>query len=364
MKRHRLMNTGADNRGMALLAVLAVISLLLVTALGLARKTGVSALASANASDRIVAHEQAISGIHLAMALLAEDASGTDIDSIQEDWASPEKLAAAVKAAGLDNSRLVLEIQDELGKLQINALIKKHPGRELNPDWLKVWENFFDPLTDDPVALTNCIQDWLDIRDDGAVTGISGAESDYYLSLEPPYTCANGPFTHISELFLVKGISPELFEGETDNEDAEEINPRDTITVHGLEEGKADARTYVFTAKVNINTAPLKVIEALLPREKADLANDMVAYRDELSQDGDAYINTLEKGWADQVIGFSKEEKEAFDRKVRYDSNLFRVTSQTTVNTVRQSVCALILRTKNNLSGTWSCSILQMTKEM
>ena len=101
-------------------------------------------------------------------------------------------------------------------KLPINALIQKYPGNELNPHVYQALENLFLQLTDEPLPQLNCIKDWLDHRDNDAVTGLSGAESDYYLCLDRPYACANGPFTHISQIFYVKGITPEFFNGRTD----------------------------------------------------------------------------------------------------------------------------------------------------
>jgi len=208
----------------------------------------------------------------------------------------------------------------------------------------------------------NAIQDWLDHRDDDAVTGISGAESDYYLSSDQPYTCANGPFTHISELFLVKGMSLELFEANPDEEDAQTIIPHEVITVHGLDEKDSGKGYYTFSTRVNINTAPEQVIAALLPRNKTDLAKDLVSYRVEQTEDDD-FINPLDKGWTDQVIFLSTEEKANFDRLIRYDSNLFRVNAKAKVNLTKITLHALIQRTKDKLTGKWSCRIVQVTKE-
>lgn len=359
-------NPLTENRGMALVAVLAVVSLLLIAALELARTTGISALVSADHADRTITLERARTGLHLAMALLAEDGTGSDIDSIQEDWARPEKLALAVKSLGLDKEDLQIEIKDERGKLPVNALIKKHPGRELSTDSFKVWEKFFENFTEDPADQINALVDWLDHRDDEAVTGMSGAESDYYLSLDPSYSCGNGPFTHISELFLVKGISKDLFKvkSEEDEEESIPVSPGELITVHGIDEDSSGKTTgsYAFSPKININTAPELVIKALLPREKADLAKDIISYRIEQSDDKD-FIHPLDEGWFDIIVGLSEKEKVEFNRLVRYDTDLFSVTSRATGVTSKATLSALIYRTKDQLSGKWSCRLLQVTKE-
>ncbi len=358
-----------NESGMALLVVLAVISVLLVAALQLARTTGESAMATGNAADRFLAREKAMAGIHLAMALLAEDGAASDIDSVQEDWARPEQLAKAVEAMGYDSKTMGIEITDELGKLQINALIKQYPGREANPDQVKIWETFFETLDGDqePVELINSLQDWLDDRDDEAVTGLTGAESDYYLSLDIPYPCANGPFTHISEIFLVKGITPALFKPDPEDDEDEEfqpIIPETVITVHGLDTDAAAQDRYGYTGKVNINTAPEEVIRALLPLNAQDQAGELVAFREEGAEDDGVFTNALDKGWVSQVIELSEKEKQAFDRSIRYESDLFRVRSWwSTDNSARSGISALIHRAKDKMSGKWSCRILQVTKE-
>ncbi|MEH0021369.1 MAG: type II secretion system protein GspK [Desulfobacter sp.] len=361
-----------NESGMALLVVMAVISVLLVGALQLARNTGEAALATGSGADRFLAREQAIAGLHLGMALLAADGeAGEETDSIQEDWARPEQVAKAVEAMGYNSESLVVEITDELGKLQINALLKQYPGREQNPDQYKLWERFLDELDPDidPVPILNCLQDWLDSRDDEAVTGLSGAESDYYLSLDVPYTCTNGPFGHISEIFLVKDITPELFKTDRESADEEDgdsetIVPEEMITVHGLDTEDTTEGRYKYTGKVNINTAPEAVIQTLLPLGSEDLAEDLVEYREERADGGESFTNSLDKGWAAQVIQLSGKEQVAFDGLIRYDSDLFNIRSQSTRNQARTTISALIRRAKDETSGKWSCRILQVTEDI
>jgi len=41
----------------------------------------------------------------------------------------------------------------------------------------------------------------------------SGAKSDFYMSQRPPYWCKGGPIDDLSELLLIKDISPEIYWG-------------------------------------------------------------------------------------------------------------------------------------------------------
>ena len=58
--------------------------------------------------------------------------------------------------------------------------------------------------------MTASILDWIDPDDQ---THIQGAESDFYENLTPAYSAKNGPIDDISELLMIKGITPEIFWG-------------------------------------------------------------------------------------------------------------------------------------------------------
>lgn len=63
---------------------------------------------------------------------------------------------------------------------------------------------------DEAADLAASMLDWVDRDDDHR---IGGAESDYYQSLPRPYAAKNAPFDSLEELRLVKGVTPELYEG-------------------------------------------------------------------------------------------------------------------------------------------------------
>lgn len=354
-----------NDSGMALLVTLAVISILLTLALHLARITGQSVMATGTAKTQFMAQEMATSGIHLAMAILADDAAKNEIDSLQEDWADPEKILQAVNQLGYSSTPapsppLRLKITDELGKIQVNALLKGFPGHELNPDQSLLWENllnlkistdkFQDPR--DPVAIINALKDWLDSGDDDAITGLTGAESDYYLQLEPPYAAGNGPFNQVSQVLNVKGISSDL------NQLMQEV-----LTVYGLDDVPRGPGTYGFSGKININTAGVEVLAALLPRGMEDQAEDLVAFRQEKTGNDDVFVNILDKGWYERVIKLPEKEKKRFDRMIRYNSTLFRADCTAQVDNVSVMVSAVIKRERTKQSNLWVCRIIQLIKE-
>jgi general secretion pathway protein K len=115
----------------------------------------------------------------------------------------------------------------------------------------------------DPAELTAALIDWLDsgddtyreVRVDGRVMPVVGAEAPYYRGLPRPYACKNGRLHTLDELALIKGFTPEVLR---------QITPH--LAVNGEEQ-------------LNINTASVAVLMALDPLIDRKLAEKIVAYR-------------------------------------------------------------------------------------
>jgi general secretion pathway protein K len=361
--------------GVALVVVLGVISVLLITGLRLSRITTESVTIAQQRMDQFTAREMARSAIHVAMALLADDAAKTDTDSIQEDWADPETISLMIRQLGYDQGRITLDITDELGKIQVNSLMQQFPGHEVNQDQRALWERLLDQHFDqdrsatdqDPDAVINALVDWLDSGDDDAVSGFSGAESAYYAGLSPPYACADRQLGHLSELLNVKGFSPVLlsfFQDQPEPENPEETASvvwQDLFTVYGLSDF-SEGKTYRYPGRININTAGTEVIQALLPRGMAEFAQDILDYRAQKSEDEDMFVNPLDKGWYHRVIGLSQGEKENFERMIRYDSNIFKATATVVLNRTQIRLSAYISREQQKQTRQWICRIIQMER--
>ena len=60
------------------------------------------------------------------------------------------------------------------------------------------------------IEITDAVIDWLDA--DSEPFGNGGAEQNYYDSLEEPYPIGNRPMISVSELALVKGVTPYIYE--------------------------------------------------------------------------------------------------------------------------------------------------------
>ena len=397
----------STNKGVALVVTIAIVSILATAALQLSKFTGDSVAVTIKGKNMFQAEQYAIAGIELARLILAADASRNSIDSLQEPWADPAMLSKAVNEMGLDNNRLTIKITDELSKIQVNALLLEFPGNQLNSEQAEIWERFFYPLLSlsnnenpeskdltenkDPIAIINCVKDWLDSLDDDAVSGLSGAESDYYLGLTPSYSCANAPFNHIDELTSVKGISKELLknyeeEGSDNNNDDDNNNGveennfsavdnfpntedqtqksefKDFFTVYGLDHEKLDNSKFRYKGKININTAGVDVLKALLPSGMDTFAQDLADFRLQQGELDESFINELDKGWYNQVIFLSEKEQEKFERTISYSSNIFKVECTGMENNSKVKLAAWVKREKLKKSGQWICKIIQMER--
>lgn len=363
-----------NQKGMALIATIAVVAILCVVALEAGRLAKQAASGTIAENDMFAAREMAMSGIHLAMMILAMDGADNEIDSIQEPWADPEQISLAVAAMGLNPENVSLKISDEMGKLQLNALLKQFPGNDFNDAQVVVLERFLTLAAPEDksdgagsaVEIVNALKDWLDSMDDDTITGLTGAESNYYESLDVPYTCANGPLRHISELFLVKGVvdailSPSYISQGMDESIQADI--KDMFTVYGLSEVQnSQENRFSFSGTVNINTAPVAVLAALLPEGRDLNAQDLADYRSEKASLGREYIHTLESGWFEDVIALSDDEKKAFEKVITYSSSVFRADCTAKKNGYQVTLRAVMKREKQDMTGKWSCRILQMER--
>ena len=110
------------------------------------------------------------------------------------------------------NAGFVYGIMDEGGKINLNALMKLDVDLQktgAQPGALAYAVLSKLPNMTDEIAYA--IIDWMDPDNDTQQGG--GAESDYYMSLNPPYRCKNGPIDSIDELLLVRGITRDLLYG-------------------------------------------------------------------------------------------------------------------------------------------------------
>lgn len=350
---------------------LSVVLIMATAALQLHGNERSNMLNAAAMRDRATLEQMTASGIHVAMAVLVKDRIDSETDSLQEDWADPATMATLLGQFPFDDGAMNVKIFDELGKIQINALIHHNSdpdsgsSSEFNTSqrdlWMRLSSNMLsaleilgDDMPDmeetDSLTIINCIKDWLD-KDEDLITGLSGAESDYYEELDPPYACKNGPFDHISEVRLVKGITPELFNGF-----GEMGGLGDYITVYGAQ--AEDDQKFDYPGTININTAPYAVLSALMSEGSEDAATLLIDHREAVS--GNQYTNDLtSESWYTSVPGVNFADTDM----ITISSDVFRIIATAELNGVMATTTAIIKREQESETSSWKCKVLNWKTE-
>ncbi|MBT3311195.1 MAG: general secretion pathway protein GspK [Desulfobacterales bacterium] len=357
-----------NERGVALLVTLSLISLLIVIVFELNRRVRSAVISSTASRDRITLMQMASSGIAIGMGVLINDKKETKSDSLQEDWANTEKIKEILEDYGFENGNITLKITDELSKIQVNALVDFPEGKKFNVSQKKLWDKLLRPIVsideaaelNATIDIINSVKDWLDSNDDDAITGLNGAESSYYESLDSPYLCRNGPVAHIDELLRIKGITSELFYLAGGSFGISKF-----LTVYGMTKyvKKVDGRGFAFKGKININTAGLPVIAALLPTGQEDLAVDIVNYRQETSDS--KFVHNLDNiSWYRDAPGCSDTEIDS--KLITTESDFFRIESSAVLNNMKMKTVAIVQRVQNKVDkngGKWKCRVLSWKQE-
>jgi len=360
-------NSYKNNKGIALIITLTVITLLVTVTFELNRQLQASVENSAIIRDRLILSHMISSGIEVANAILVQDKKDSETDTVQEDWANPEKIDAYLAQMPFDDGNIGLYISDEMGRIQVNALVQYPGGKDFNSTQQELWLRFMvlilvqqENLEDEtdlfeevpePSAIINPIKDWLDSNDNDAISGLNGAENEYYQDLDPPYAPRNGPFRHLEELVRTKGITPELFYA------ADELSMgiSNFLTIHGISDLN-DKFTY--TGKININTADMPVIAALLPIGQEFLAAEIFNYRIEMAN-GQFLYDLTSPNWYKEVPGCSEVEIDA--ELITTQSDIFRIECFAELRGVRKIATVIVQREKNKESGKWYCKVLNWT---
>lgn len=350
-----------NNRGIALLVTLTIISVLIVVTLEMSRKMRSAVFSAAATRDRMTLLHSASSGINAAKAMLIKDKNNSKSDSLQEDWANPDKISEVLQDISFEDGKVALLISDELSKIQVNALVEFPEGRDYNATQMFLWGRFLRLLLSleesfediEPITIVDSMKDWLDSGDDDAITGLNGAELEYYQDLDPPYSCRNGPFTHIGELALVRGVIPEIIQGAGEAPGISRF-----ITVFGMT--KSVSNSFTCEGKININTAELPVLAAILPLGYHELAQAIYEYRQETSDSG--YINDLSSPtWYKNIPGIGNIEIDP--NLIKTSSDFFRIESVATLNEMQMKTIEVVKREKNTKNGKWECRVLRWEAE-
>lgn len=284
----------SDRSGLVLLLVLATVALFTVMVIDFSADEGLDIELAYNFRDSVQARYLADAGIEAARVMLKEDDPAYDAQD--EEWGSFSEYAMGASSY-LEGPSFGGTLTDECGKIDLNAMAI--PGEQLYRE--AQFKYLFELLEIDISEaeldeLVGSVKDWLDADDEPE---FGGAESDYYLSLDPPYVCKNGPFDTPEEILLVKGMKPEYYYG---TEDYQGIRDYVTVGTGG---------------KINPNTAPAVVLMSL---SRTYMGEDVV----ESIEDGRPFTSRQDLGRIQGLdLGDSSDEMKWIAQNLEVKSSLF-----------------------------------------
>lgn len=319
----RLKRVKKERNGFVLIVVLCMVIMLGVLLFGFNHKSRAELLAV----DDLRKYEQALNvaraGLNVAIAAIRDTEDICTNRKLQNLLSGEDTLAVG-------DGNCSTTVTEENGKLNVNLLKDKDGG--LNRTRIDQLLGLIDLLNreyaDDfhiSYELVPSIIDWIDGDDEVTCLPFirhenSGAESDYYSDLTPPYRCRNNSLEMTEELLLVKGMTPQVFDC-----------LRDYVTVRGDE-------------KININYASKYVIQSLSQSMDPALA-EMIIDRRKIKPFGSITELRDVPGMTESVYQAIKKTATVSPTK-RY----YRVRSEGTVDGISCTTVAVLWRdteTKN-----------------
>lgn len=236
--KQRMIPVASQPQGVALITALLIVALVTVAAVAMASRQQLDIRRTANILQSDQAYVMTLAGEAFAKQVLKKDKA--DVDNYEDDW--------GVELNNLDfrgGEIQSIRIEDLTSLFNLNNLVSEGRPSEWDIERFKKLLSVLKEQEDAPEEfkqvfvndLVYAVVDWLDT--DGDLSP-GGAEDNDYLERERPYRAANRLMLSPSELLLVKGFTP---------------------TIYNV------VRPYVISlpvrTKINANTARPEIIQAL-----------------------------------------------------------------------------------------------------
>jgi len=296
-----------NEKGYALLTVLIILAIMTPLVVNLSYKTMVQITGADYLASKIKSREIARAGLESAILALKKD--NRDYDSYLEEWGEFRELSV-FSATFFEEGSFTGTIRDEEGKINVNRITA---GLDTKDQLTRL----FDIIKVDADIL-DAITDWIDSDNEAELTG---AEDNYYSTLDNPYYSRDAPMNNIYELRLIKGVTDDIFLGRNGE------NPLYNYL-----------STYGSDGRVNINTANDEVILSLSKDLPVSVAEEIIDYRR-----GEPFKSADD---VKELIG--EKDFKIIQGKIKVVSNTFSVTVRGIYRDIRTDIHAVISRQGDN----------------
>jgi general secretion pathway protein K len=278
-------NRQNSRAGVALIMVMIAIAVFSILAAGLWFSMKVETHLAMRADNEQQLLWLGRSGVEYARWILSQQANiaGEPYDSLNQIWAGgpggPGETNSVLAGISMDN----YQIGDGTVSIKIIDRERFANINTANSLMLQQVLTLMGVDADSISVVSDSIQDWIDTDDSPR---IAGAESDYYQSLTPPYSAKNAPIDDLSELLLVKGVTPEMYYGSSSTNVVSSQQSQKPKLGLGNSPGQTpdypfglkDIFTPISSGRININTADTNVLQ-MIPGVDAATAATIIQVR-------------------------------------------------------------------------------------
>jgi general secretion pathway protein K len=347
-----------NENGIALVIVMLVIFVLAILAGGFAYSMKVETRLARNTSFDADFENLGRSGVEYARWILSEQLRDPNPElraytGRQQKWGGgPANTNEPLVHVSLEDNvlhpgKFSLYMEDMENKFNLSVIRDER--------FMPVLQRALEMIGSDPIQTSEIVESYLDWVDPDDNKRMQGAETPYYLNFNPnaPYVAKNGLMDDVSELLMIKGMTPEIYFGASRAGSRRRFGPPKATSLGGTAEsegasvGLMDLFTTVSSAGmgVNVHTAAPEVLQ-MLPGMDATLARAIVDTRAGPDHMDGTYddIPFLRPGELINVPGMTPELMQLLRPYLVLNSGLFKVEVEAAIGDQARRYEALIQR--------------------
>lgn len=354
------MKTAAESglrrqRGVALLMALVILAIAATLAAGMIWELSLDQHRTANLIQGDQAMQYALGAEAWSEQILRRDvenarqpqpgqpaAGGGNSVNLTQDW------AMHLPPLPVQGGSVTGQMQDLQGLFNLNNLVSAQANPATQSTALTQFQRLLTNLNLDP-GIAYAVLDWVNRGDQPHIPG--GAKDETYSRLQPPYLTAERPMTSVTELLLVAGITPDVFQKLepyvcalplTINTPVPNPNPNPNPNPDPNPKPIVGGSPTISPIPVNVNTAPPMVLMSLAPNIDLGTAT---ALSQALAMHPIDNQSALAGTWSQLT------NNQRLPQNVGVTSNYFRLTVKVIIGSTHLTMYSLLYR--NQTGGTF-----------